>query len=102
MNTKDRVRLDLNDPVFQRQWFALSKEDRLAVFSVLEKLAQMTWDQIYRDKGLHWELIQQRHTPSGDRIYSLRITQKFRATAQRSGEFLRMLTLHPDHDSAYH
>jgi hypothetical protein len=35
-------------------------------------------------------------------LYSFRISQVFRAVAYREGLGLRILTLHPDHDSAYH
>ena len=39
--------------------------------------------------------------PDGLRLYSLRIGKGFRAVAVRDGDWLRVLTLHPDHDSAY-
>lgn len=40
--------------------------------------------------------------PAGvDAIYSLRITQSRRATAYRDGDFIRLLTVAPDHDSTY-
>jgi hypothetical protein len=37
---------------------------------------------------------------SNQRIYSLRITQRVRAVTYRDGHFLRLLSLHSDHDSA--
>lgn len=95
------VRLDLNNPVFQRQWFALEKEDRLAVLSSLEKLAQMNWPTLCRDRGFRWELIHSRRDPAGGRLYSLRIARKMRAVARRVDDWLELLSLHPDHDSAY-
>jgi hypothetical protein len=62
----------------------------------------MTWDQVYRDKGLKWEKIGSIKPPTGiDVIYSLRITQSRRATAYRDGDFIRLLTIAPDHDSTY-
>ena len=40
--------------------------------------------------------------PKGiDAIYTLRITQPRRATAYRDGNFMRLLTIAPDHDAAY-
>lgn len=38
-----------------------------------------------------------------DKILPLlvRLTQKIRALAYRDGEFMRFISLHPDHDSAY-
>ena len=96
------IRLDLNNREFQEQWFSLQKEDRLAVLNCCVKLAGKDWNTIYRDKGLHWELIQDRTHPGKDRLYSLRITQKIRAVVSRSEDFLEFLTIHADHDSAYH
>ena len=65
------------------------------------KLAGMDWNAVYRDKGLRWELIQSRRAADGTRLYSLRMGKKMRAVARRTGEFLELLTLHADHDSAY-
>ncbi len=60
----------------------------------------MTWEEIYRDRGLRWELIESRTSKDGSRIYSIRVTRKVRAVALRNGNILRLLSLHPDHDSA--
>jgi hypothetical protein len=96
-----RIRLDLNNEVFQRQWFDLEKFQRISVLDALAKLASLSWDDLYKSKGLRWGLIQSRSGPGGARLYSLRITKGFRAVALREGDFLVMLTLHSDHDSAY-
>ena len=95
------LRLDLNNQVFQSQWFSLGKEDRNAVLQSCIKLAALDWESLYRDKGFRWEQIHSRRAPDGTKLYSIRITMKMRAVARRSGEFLELLTLHPDHDSAY-
>jgi len=95
------VRLDLNNPEFQRAWFALEKDDRLAVLNSCVKLAAMDWDSVYRDTGLRWEMIDSRRGLDGGRLYSIRITVKVRAVVRRSDDFLEFLTLHADHDSAY-
>ncbi|MEI2769706.1 MAG: hypothetical protein V9G98_02855 [Candidatus Competibacter sp.] len=98
----EQVRLDLNNPVFQRQLFALQKPQQLGVLATLRKLADLRWPQVYQDRGLKWELIHSRSGPDGRRLYSLRISQEFRAVAYRDeGGWLRLLSLHPDHDSAY-
>ena len=98
----DVVRPDLNNPVFQRQLFALEKNQQLGVLATLRKLAGLRWPQVYRDPGLKWELIHSRIGPAGQRLYSFRIGQGFRAVAYRAdGGWLRLLSLHPDHDSAY-
>lgn len=96
-----RVLLDLNDPVLQETWFALERREALAVLATFRKIRQLDWEQLYRDRGLRWEAILSRGGPAGQRIYSLRITQRVRAVAYREGQFLRLLSLHADHDSAY-
>jgi hypothetical protein len=96
------IRLDLNDPVFQENLLTLQKPERHAALDTLNKLRRMTWNQVYRNSGLKWEKIMSVKPPTGiDTIYSLRITQARRATAYRDGEFIRFLTIAPDHDSAY-
>jgi hypothetical protein len=96
------VRLDLNNPVFQEHLFQLQKPDRHAAIDTLKKIRQLTWAQLYRDNGLKWEKIVSVKPPSGiDAIYSLRITQSRRCTAFRDGDYMRFLTIAPDHDSTY-
>ncbi len=90
--------LDLNDSDFQKDWFSLEKSDQLAMLKTLRKLLTFTWDQVYQDSGLNWELARETH---GERFYSLRITQKCRALVQRNGDYVVFVSLHPDHDSAY-
>ncbi|MDO8787821.1 MAG: hypothetical protein Q7J42_07105 [Sulfuritalea sp.] len=100
--TEATVRLDLNNPVFQENLLTLQKPERLAALDTLGRLRQMTWSQVYRDKGLNWEKILSVRPPAGvDAIYSLRITQSRRATAYRDADFIRLLTVAPDHDSTY-
>lgn len=99
---KNSVLLDLNNPVFQENWFELDKGERERVTNTLKKLRQLTWDQVYRDTGLKWEKVASIDPPKGiDAIYTLRITQSRRATAYRDGNFMRLLTIAPDHDAAY-
>ncbi len=95
------VRLDLNNPVFQRQLFKLSKNDQRNILNTLRKLANMTWLQVYADQGLKWETILSKKGPGGNRLYSFRIGKGFRGAAYRDGSWLRLLSLHPDHDSTY-
>lgn len=101
MSQRDRVLLDLNIPEFQKQLFQLGKEDRHRVLLTLKKLFQMTWDQVYRDAGLKWEAIGSRARRSGEKVYSLRVSKKFRAVVTREDYWMRFASLHPDHDSAY-
>ncbi len=95
------LQLDLNNPVFQRQLFALPKAGQLAVLGTLRKLSNMAWSQVYRDRGLKWEVIHSRTGPHGARLYSFRIGKGFRGLAYREKNWMRILSLHPDHDSAY-
>jgi hypothetical protein len=97
-----KLQLDLNNPVFQENWLTLDKPERNRVTDTLRKLRQLTWDQLYRDQGLKWEKIVSVKPLQGiDAIYTLRITQSRRASAYRDGNFVRFLTIAPDHDAAY-
>lgn len=96
-----RVRLDLNNGGFQEQWFALARENAMAVFKALQKISNLDWEQLYQDRGLRWEAIHSRTGPHKQRLYSFRVTQRVRAVAYRDDDVLRLLSLHADHDSAY-
>ena len=96
-----RILLDLNNPIFQKDLFALSKSEAIAILKILKKISQLTWEQLYKDQGLKWELISSKQEKQGEKLYSLRVTQKCRAVAIREGDYLRLLSLHSDHDSAY-
>ena len=96
------IRLDLNNPVFQEQLLTLQKPERHAALDTLNKIRQLTWNQLYRDPGLKWEKITSVRPPVGiDAVYSLRISGSRRATAHRDGDFMRLLTIAPDHDATY-
>jgi len=95
------VRLDLNNPDFQKEWFALQKEEFIATKNTLRKLSSMDWNQVYHDKGLKWEKIQSIKTNKGRELYTIRLSKKHRAVVYRGGEFMIFVSLHPDHDSAY-
>ena len=97
----DNVLLDLNNPVFQEDLFNLEKEDAMRILETLKKIKRLAWTDIYKDKGLRWESVQSRNGPDGQRLYTIRISQKFRALVYREGQFMRFLSLHIDHDSAY-
>ena len=96
------VLLDLNNPIFQENLFALPKPERHSAVESLKKIHQLTWPQLYGDRGLKWEKITSVTPPAGiDAVYSLRLSQSRRATAYRDGNYLRLLTVAPDHDAAY-
>lgn len=96
-----RVRLDLNSPEFQKVLFRLESAELKQVVASLGRLRGLDWNTLYRHSGFHWEAIEHLQAPNGAKVYSLRLSQKIRALAYRDGEFLRLLSLHPEHDSAY-
>ncbi len=100
-NADDMIRLDLNNPVFQQALFSLTKNDQRATLNTLKKMAGMTWRQVYSDRGLKWEAILSRKGPKGARIYTFRLGKGFRAIGYRDNSWLRILSLHPEHNSAY-
>ena len=95
------IQLDLNNPEFQANLLALSKQEAWALLKTLRMLQAISWEQLQSSKGLRGELIQSRQGPAGQRLDSLRITRSYRAVAWRDGTWLRLLSLHPDHDSTY-
>ena len=101
MPKSDQVLLDLNNPVFQEDLFSLGKEEAGRVFVALRKLKRLSWSEVHKDKGLRWELVQSKRGPGGMRLYTIRITDKIRALVCRDDQFMRFLSLHRDHDSAY-
>jgi hypothetical protein len=96
-----RVKLDLNSPEFQEVFFRLELSELKQVVGSLPRLRELDWNTIYRHTGFKWEAIRHIRTPKGATAYSLRLSEKIRAIAYRDGNFLRIISLHPDHDSAY-
>ena len=95
------ARLDLNDPDLKAALSSLSERELKEAMGTFRKIVQMTWQQIYLDKGLNWEKIKSRPGPAGQSLYSFRISRRIRGVAYRYGDFMRVLTVHEDHDSAY-
>lgn len=96
-----RVRLDLNSPEFQDVSFRLQVDELKQVIASLRRLRESDWNSVYRHTGFRWEAIEHLKAPNGAGVYSLRLSQRIRAVAFRDGDFLRFVSLHPDHDSAY-
>jgi len=97
----NRVRLDLNSPEFQDIFFRLELGELKQVVASLARLRELDWNNLYRHSGYRWEAVEHLKAPNGAKVYSLRLSQKIRAIAYREGDFLRSVSLHPDHDSAY-
>ena len=96
-----RVRLDLNSPEFLDVFFSLELAELKQVVTSRRRLRELDWSTVYRHAGFRWDAIEHLKAPNGARVYSLRLSQKVRAVAYRDGDFLRLISLHPDHDSAY-
>jgi hypothetical protein len=96
-----RIRLDLNNPEFQEVLFRLQATELKQVIASLRRLRDLEWTEFYRHKGFHWEAIEHLKAPNDAKVYSLRLSEKICALAFRDGEFLRFISLHRDHDSAY-
>jgi hypothetical protein len=96
-----RIRLDLNSPEFQDVFFRLGADELKQVVASLGRLRELDWSGLYRHTGFRWEAIEHLKAPTGAKVYSLRLSQRIRAVAFRDGDFLRLISLHPDHDSAY-
>ena len=96
------VKLDLNNPEFQRTMFALEKKSAVETLGTLKKISSMSWSQVHRDSGLRQEKIESLKPPNGvDALYSLRVSRSARAIAYREKEFMRLLMVSADHDAAY-
>jgi hypothetical protein len=95
------IRLDLNSPEFQDVFFRLQADELKQVVASLRRIRELYWNSLYRHTGFRWEAIAHLHAPNEAKVYSLRLSQQIRALAFRDGDFLRLISLHPDHDSAY-
>ncbi|MSO46354.1 MAG: hypothetical protein EXQ59_06285 [Acidobacteria bacterium] len=98
---RSRVRLDLNSPEFQDAFFRLETDDLKQVVASLRRLRELDWNSLYRHTGFRWEAIEHVKAHGGITVHSLRLGQRIRAVGVREGDFLRLVSLHPDHDSAY-
>ena len=96
-----KIRLDLNSPAFQDVFFRLAAAELKQVVASLGRLRELDWNALYRHTGYQWEHIDHLKGPNGAKVYSLRLGLKIRAIGYRDGDFLRLVSLHPDHDSAY-
>lgn len=96
-----RIRLDLNSPEFQNVFFRLDLAELKQVVASLRRLRELDWNTVYRHPGFRWEAIEHLQAPNRAKVHSLRLSQKVRAIGYRDGDFLRLISLHPDHDSAY-
>ena len=95
------MKIDLNFPGFQKDLFKLEKNELYALIKTFRTLSKMDFDQLRRSPGLNLERIRNMKTRKNNPLYSIRITRSFRAVIAIEGDYLRFISLHPDHDSAY-
>ncbi len=92
----------MSSPEFLDVFLNLDTAELTQVVGGLKQLQKLEWSNVYASKGLHWEAIDHLKAPDGkSSVYSVRLSQKIRALAYREGDFMRFISLHPDHDSAY-
>ncbi|MBI5379831.1 MAG: hypothetical protein HZA23_06710 [Nitrospirae bacterium] len=96
-----RILLDLNNPEFLDVFLRLDAAELRRVAQALFRIQKLDWNALYTHKGLRWEAVHHLQGPKGEVIYSIRLSEKIRALAYHEGPYLRFLSLHPDHDSAY-
>jgi ribonuclease HI len=85
------IKIDLNIPEFQKDLFGLEKNELSALIKTLKKIHKLSWVKLYSDNGLKWKEISSKQTKSDQRIYRLRLSQKYRITALRQEDFLKLL-----------
>ena len=95
------MKIDLNFPPFQHDLFSLNKNELAAFARTAKKLAKMDLNQIQKSSGLNLEKIRVMTSPLGTPLYSIRMSKSFRAVLTITDDYLRFVSLHPDHDSAY-
>lgn len=66
-SSEAKVRLDLNNPVFQDKLLTLQKPERHAALDTLDKIRQLTWNQLYRNPVREVGEDQQRQATPGHR-----------------------------------
>jgi hypothetical protein len=96
-----KVILDINSPEFLEVFLSLRSSDLEQVARGLEQLRGLDWQTVYTLKGLNWEAINHLPAPNSSKVYSIRLSKKIRALVYRDANFMRFISLHPDHDSAY-
>jgi mRNA-degrading endonuclease RelE of RelBE toxin-antitoxin system len=95
------MKIDLNFPPFQQDLFSLDKTQLTAFVKSVKKINKMDLRQVQQLSGLNLEKIKNLKTSNGKTLYSIRMSKSFRAVICIEDDFIRFISLHPDHDSAY-
>lgn len=101
------IKIDIGFPPFLKQLQEIDPQYLEEFSQKIVLIQKMTWDDVYKTsskgrnkRGLNYEQIDQK-TDDDKNIASIRITGKHRARVCRDGIWMRFISLHPDHDSAY-
>jgi len=95
------MKIDLNFPPFQQDLFSLDKTQLTAFVKSVKKINKMDFRQVQQSSGLNLEKIKNLKTSNGKTLYSIRMSKSFRAVICIEDDFIRFISLHPNHDSAY-
>jgi hypothetical protein len=95
------MKIDLNFPPFQQDLFSLDKTQLTAFVKSVKKINIMDLRLVQQSSGLNLEKIKNLKTSNGKTLYSIRMSKSFRAVICIEDDFIRFISLHPDHDSAY-
>ena len=95
------MKIDLNFPPFQQDLFPLDKTQLTAFVKSVKIINKMDLRQVQQSSGLNLEKIKNLKTSNGKTLYSIRMSKSFRAVICIEDDFIRFISLHPDHDSAY-
>jgi hypothetical protein len=95
------MKIDLNFPPFQQDLFSLDKTQLTAFIKSVKKINKMDLRQVQQSSGLNPEKIKNLKTSNGKTLYSIRMSKSFRAVICIEDDFIRFISLHPDHESAY-
>ena len=95
------MKIDLNFPPFQQDLFSLDKTQLTAFVKSVKKINKMDLRQVQQSSGLNLEKIKNLKTSNGKTLYSIRMSKSFRAVICIEDDFIRFISLHPGHDSAY-
>lgn len=95
------MKIDLNFPPFQQDLFSLDKTQLTAFVKSVKKINKMDLRQVQQSSGLNLEKIKNLKTSNGKTLYSIRMSKSFRAVICIEDDFIRFISLHPDHNSAY-
>ena len=95
------MKIDLNFPPFQQDLFSLDKTQLTAFVKSVKIINKMDLRQVRQSSELNLEKIKNLKTSNGKTLYSIRMSKSFRAVICIEDDFIRFISLHPDHDSAY-